>query len=1158
MRRAGPRRGIGALVALVLTASGLSVMATATADPNAPTSDGVNAVDITPEDDGGVFPASAAVTAAAEAVSAARADCIPNPYGERELFLRGGMNSWGTSPSYRFVYNCDRFELLFDASGRLDFKVADAGWTASSDFGRPGGAGQPATGTPFTLAAGGGNLNYTFTGKHLATLDVSQSATAPTLRLDTCTTSPWGDVEIDLLGDLGGQAASEPFVWACNAYYQNLDVEGTYSFKVGNAATPETTFGAGSDVTVVQPDQPFALTSAAQDASIADLTFAFAGEHTAKVDFTAEGTPQLTIRDRSFVNPGVPVIVTNAIAKSVSFDSRDEADKAPFGAVTEGSAIDFSLEALPGVTSATLVVEKRLFEGNADVLDYVDAERVPLVRSAAGDGLERWSGSHTFDPIAVYGYYFELEIAGRDYVYMNNDSAVYWTAERGTFGEGVISYVPSSADQIRRYRQTVYAEDFTVPEWAKDGVYYYMFPERFRDGDSSNNPAPGTDTYLGGPVEVHENWNDRPSIPGSGDGFDGTWNNDFFGGDLAGVTEKLDYMEELGVTILYMTPIMEAGSNHKYDTADYLQVDNGFGTNEDFELLTQQAEERGIRVVVDASFNHSGADSRYFDRYGRYDDLGAFEGGTVQPESPWADLYEFDGQSYAGWGGASMPELAESEAWKNIAFRNDDSITTTWLDRGASGWRMDVAPWVSDDFWREWRTNLKADDPDALAVAETWFDSSKFFLGDTFDTTMNYIFRNSVIDYANGGDAQEVYQNIELMRESYPEESFYALMNLLSTHDAARALHEFGYTSTTSSATTIEQAKQRLRLAVFFQMTFPGTPAVYYGDEVGVTGGEDPQNRRTYPWADEGGSPDESLLADYQELIAMRHDNDVLRRGSIDAPIYLDEDLIVLAREHEGVLAVTAYNNGTTDREVTVEIPEQFADLTFTDALTGEVTTAGGASLTISAPAVFGTALISEALPAFVDVPKGTMFFDDIQWLFTNGISTGWENADGTREFRPLTPIARDAMAAFLYRQAGSPEWTAPEVSPFSDVAPSDQFYEEISWLSEKGISTGWDNGDGTASFRPLEPIGRDAMAAFLYRMAEEPEFAAPATSPFTDVTPQTQFYKEITWLVHEEIATGWQGNDGTAIYQPVAPINRDAMAAFLHRYDDAGFSDIG
>ncbi|MDO5534839.1 MAG: S8 family serine peptidase [Propionibacteriaceae bacterium] len=181
----------------------------------------------------------------------------------------------------------------------------------------------------------------------------------------------------------------------------------------------------------------------------------------------------------------------------------------------------------------------------------------------------------------------------------------------------------------------------------------------------------------------------------------------------------------------------------------------------------------------------------------------------------------------------------------------------------------------------------------------------------------------------------------------------------------------------------------------------------------------------------------------------------------------------------------------------------------------------------------------------FIDVPPGTQFFDEINWMADQGISTGWETPDGA-EYRPVTPIARDAIAAFIYRLAGSPEFTEPEESPFTDVKPGDQFYKEISWLAEAGISTGYSGAQGK-EFRPLNPVNRDAIAAFMYRLADQPEFTPPATSPFTDMTPETQFYKEISWMAANEISTGWVTEDG-AEFRPVSPINRDAMAAFIYR----------
>lgn len=190
------------------------------------------------------------------------------------------------------------------------------------------------------------------------------------------------------------------------------------------------------------------------------------------------------------------------------------------------------------------------------------------------------------------------------------------------------------------------------------------------------------------------------------------------------------------------------------------------------------------------------------------------------------------------------------------------------------------------------------------------------------------------------------------------------------------------------------------------------------------------------------------------------------------------------------------------------------------------------------------------AAPTFTDVPVDSQFAADIAWLAREKITDGWTNADGTREFRPLQPLARDAMAAFLYRLAGRPTFTAPAVSPFSDVQPGDQFYKEITWLAHERISTGWDDGDGSFSFRPLDPIARDAMAAFLYRYAEVSDYTPPSVSTFDDVAPEELYYREISWLAEKKVTLGWQGNDGTVLFRPVAPIARDAIAAFLHRFD--------
>jgi len=685
---------------------------------------------------------------------------------------------------------------------------------------------------------------------------------------------------------------------------------------------------------------------------------------------TPDGAPLLAITDLPADTPppaAAASAVTDPVALSVAFDSHKTADKSPYGAVTTGTDVAFALAALPGVEQATLVVEKRRLEGDQTTLAYTELARVPLKRMPAGaDGRERWRGDFRFDAAAVHGYWFELRIGGRTFVFENNATPIYWTRERGAGGAGVVAEVPHSASRIRRFRQTVYAP-YAVPDWARDAVYYYIFPERFRNGDPRNDPKPGVDRFHDKTVEFHANWNDKPWRPHTGDGSDDEYSNDFFGGDIAGIIQKLDYIRSVGANTLYITPMFTAASNHKYDTADWKHIDPHFGTNADFARLCREAARRGIRVLPDASLNHSGADSIYFDRFGTRGGHGAFEGGRINPGSPWASWYTFDAsqtepdKQYKGWLGVSeLPELDKADpSYRAFAYGAPDSVTRTWLRAGAAGWRMDVAPWVPDDFWRGWRKAVKETRPDALTVSETWWDASKFFLGDEFDSTMDYIFRNAVLDYANGGDARLMVANLEEMREAYPPQTFAALMNLLSTHDTARSLHVLGDVDGKSTPAEVALAKQKLRLAVFFQMTYPGSPTIYYGDEVGLTGGEDPYNRGTYPWADRGGHPDEAMLADFRRLTRLRHDLPVLRHGTLLAPLHVDEHVVALARHDAADWAITATNNGDAPRTVSVQLPEGAPLMGWTDVLAKTLAAVDphARTLTLEVPPRFGVVL---------------------------------------------------------------------------------------------------------------------------------------------------------------------------------------------------------
>ncbi|WP_269532051.1 glycoside hydrolase family 13 protein [Chitinimonas sp. BJYL2] len=875
--------------------------------------------------------------------------CVANPLGDRDLYLRGGFNNWQAREAYRFNWFCNRYELITELHGDQIFKLGDDAWSADADYG----------GTPTKLLPKGPEIKGHFTGWHRFVVAVPAQGQPMTLRINACPVAPLGDTVLYLRGSLNNWATLDKyaFKYRCDGYYLNVDLQGLHEFRLTDGGQKLALAGQGELLQAAQA-QPLLR------GGNGNLRFNFAGEHTIKLTFNGE-QPVLSIGPKSYADAVVSA-VNDPVALSVRHDSRAASDKAPFGAVKADTVVNFGLSAMAGVESATLVIEKRRLEGNQEVLDYTEVARIPLKKSAAGKQ-QRWQGSYRFKDVSIYGYYFELKIAGKTYAYQNNRQSVYWTREGGTNGVGLIAAMPSNRASLRRFRHTVYAADFKVPDWAADVVYYYIFPDRFRNGDTANDPKPGVNRYHDQTVEFHANWLDKPSKPGTGDGSDAVYNNDFFGGDLAGIIEKLDYIKSLGANTIYMTPIFQAASNHKYDTADYTRIDPAFGSNADFDKLVAEAAKRGMRVLPDASFNHTGRDSVYFDRFAQHPGIGAFEGGKIRSDSPYASWYRFDAtqtdldKQYQGWVGVSdLPELNKaSPAYRAFAFGVPDGITQQWLDRGAAGWRMDVAPWVPDDFWREWRKAVKAKRPDAITVAETWFDSSKYFLGDMFDSTMNYVFRNTVLDYAAGGKASELYANLEYLREVYPKPALHALMNLLSSHDVPRSLHVLGYHDD-GNIEKLALAKARYRLALFFQMTYPGSPAIYYGDEVGVTGGEDPFNRATYPWTDRGGKPDMAMLAEVRRLTSLRQALPILRHGELGPAMLTNDHVIVLPRALGAQRALVISNNASVEQNFTVQLPEDWVNLIFRDAEHGTVFSVQQGRLALSLQPYAGRVLIGE------------------------------------------------------------------------------------------------------------------------------------------------------------------------------------------------------
>jgi cyclomaltodextrinase len=497
---------------------------------------------------------------------------------------------------------------------------------------------------------------------------------------------------------------------------------------------------------------------------------------------------------------------------AVYYNSRDKESKDPFGAVPAGETLRFKLSTAAGdIDEAALVlytVEQELISGNSSFYEW---KEVPMILLASGDEEDPrdiWTLEIVLEEPALLGYEFRLS-KGNDTIYLGNNNNRFQGPEFSVFGTGGLgSFRDPDLEFIKPkpYTLTVYDhEALVLPDYSREMIMYYIFPERFKNGNPENDPQVGPGTFEGEySVEVHEDWaQPLPYKPNSNQ--DGTkeddelWNNDFYGGDLEGIIEKLDHIQSLGVNTLYLNPIFFARSNHKYDTSDYRQVDPHFGGNEAFALLIAETKSRGMGVILDASLNHLGMDSPYFDRFGKFDSLGAFEAEEIREDSPYYDWFEFkpEGKTpddqYNYWAVPTLANLAESDSWKDYAYRDPDSVTKYWLEQGILGWRMDVTPYVTDDFWREWRSELKATYPEAITFAEVWYEASRYFLGDTFDSTMNYAFRGMAIELANGDPAEKIREGLYRILENYPEPVLSRLMNFFSSHDVTRGLYELGY-----------------------------------------------------------------------------------------------------------------------------------------------------------------------------------------------------------------------------------------------------------------------------------------------------------------------------------------------------------------------------
>ena len=452
-------------------------------------------------------------------------------------------------------------------------------------------------------------------------------------------------------------------------------------------------------------------------------------------------------------------------------------------------------------------------------------------------------------------------------------------------GEGVMGSEES-------FQLTVYDAAYDTPAWMRDGVMYQIMVDRFCHGE-------GTDALMhakdGQNIILHEDWNEMPflNIAENGDNFA----NDFFGGNLEGVRQKLPYLKQLGVSVLYFNPIFCARTNHKYDTSDYRRVDPMFGDEQALARLCKEAEALGMRVMLDGVFSHVGDDSLYFNRRGTY---GEHVGAYRDPDSPyykwftfrhWPDDYE------CWWGFKTLPNVNEmDEDYRRFILKDDDSVVRHWVRKGTSGWRLDVADELPMPFLRELRRQIKDVSRDAAVLGEVWEDAShkvaygqmrSYVLGDTLDSVMNYPLRDALIAFLMAQkDAAAVAKELSSLAQNYPKPFLYALMNLMGSHDRPRILNVLAGNDG-SDIPRSQRAGHRLsqeermigalreQLMLRFVFSVPGMPCIYYGDEAGVEGCADPFCRRTYPW----GREDQDMLARYKAMAAMRNGHPVLKTG---------------------------------------------------------------------------------------------------------------------------------------------------------------------------------------------------------------------------------------------------------------------------------------
>ena len=514
-----------------------------------------------------------------------------------------------------------------------------------------------------------------------------------------------------------------------------------------------------------------------------------------------------------------------------------------------------------------------------------------------GDDNEYWELHFFATTPGLYWYHFELDTPwGRSFV--------------RNVGRGVGDFAPDASD----FQQTVYDKNFKTPDWLKGGIIYQIFPDRFYSS--------GTEKHGVRPSRVMRRWGDEPFW--REEQMNGIWNNDYFGGDLKGIEEKLLYLANLGVTCIYLNPIFEANSNHRYDTADYEKIDPLLGTEDDLKSLCKTAREQyGISIILDGVFSHTGCDSKYFNIYSNYDDVGAYNS-KESPYYPWYKFINWPDEYHSWWGIKLLPEVIEETPEYREYICGKNGILRKWLKCGISGWRLDVADELPDVFLDDLRRAVKDENSDAVIIGEVWEDATtklaygerrRYLLGEQLDSVMNYPFADAVLNFVKFANADAFIDSVMSIIEKYPPQVTNVLMNHIGTHDTERAItrlagencegygRHWQHEHNKLSDYDYYRGVSMMKIASLIQYTLPGVPSLYYGDEIGMQGMKDPFNRACMDWYE----PNTELHRWYKRLGEIRRGCKAFERGSF-VPIYCSYKTVAYLRSGDNNEVLVAVN----------------------------------------------------------------------------------------------------------------------------------------------------------------------------------------------------------------------------------------------------------